>query len=54
VEPILAGLRLAGCVIGELDIAQPDLEDVFVQLTGSGAASADTANVVPLLNGSRQ
>jgi ABC-2 type transport system ATP-binding protein len=32
VEPVLARLRQAGCRIEELEIMQPDLEDVFVEL----------------------
>jgi ABC-2 type transport system ATP-binding protein len=32
VEPILAALRGAGCRVEALDLAKPDLEDVFVQI----------------------
>jgi ABC-2 type transport system ATP-binding protein len=32
VEPLLAQLREAGCRIEELELVQPDLEDVFVEL----------------------
>jgi ABC-2 type transport system ATP-binding protein len=32
VEPVLARLREAGCRIDELELMQPDLEDVFVEL----------------------
>jgi ABC-2 type transport system ATP-binding protein len=32
IEPVLARLREAGCRIDELEIMQPDLEDVFVEL----------------------
>jgi ABC-2 type transport system ATP-binding protein len=32
VEPVLARLREAGCRIEELELVQPDLEDVFVEL----------------------
>jgi ABC-2 type transport system ATP-binding protein len=32
IEPVLARLREAGCRIDELQIMQPDLEDVFVEL----------------------
>jgi len=32
IEPILATLRLAGCVIDELQLQQADLEDVFIQI----------------------
>lgn len=31
-EPTLARIREAGCIIQELELVQPDLEDVFVQL----------------------
>ncbi|MCX7893750.1 MAG: ABC transporter ATP-binding protein [Burkholderiales bacterium] len=36
VEPILAGLRGAGCRIEAIELAEPDLEDVFVRIM-SGA-----------------
>ncbi|HEY6865069.1 MAG TPA: ABC transporter ATP-binding protein [Burkholderiales bacterium] len=32
IEPVLAQLRAAGCRIEELELVQPDLEDVFVEL----------------------
>jgi ABC-2 type transport system ATP-binding protein len=32
VEPVLARLRESGCRIEELELVQPDLEDVFVEL----------------------
>jgi ABC-2 type transport system ATP-binding protein len=32
IEPILASLRLHGCVIEELQLQQADLEDVFLQI----------------------
>jgi len=32
IEPILASLRQAGCVIDELQLQQADLEDVFIQI----------------------
>jgi len=32
IEPILATLRLAGCVVEELQLQQADLEDVFIQI----------------------
>src|SRR4051812_23134476 len=32
IEPVLARLREAGCRIDELELMQPDLEDVFVEL----------------------
>lgn len=34
IEPILASLRQAGCVIDELHVEQADLEDVFIQIMG--------------------
>lgn len=34
IEPILANLREAGCVIEELHVEQADLEDVFIQIMG--------------------
>lgn len=45
VERILAGLREAGVTVQDLAITQPDLEDVFLQLTGQHAA--DTPEVHP-------
>jgi ABC-2 type transport system ATP-binding protein len=36
VEPILANLRNAGCVIEDLHLQQADLEDVFLQIMGGG------------------
>jgi ABC-2 type transport system ATP-binding protein len=36
VEPVLAALREAGCGIDELELVQPDLEDVFVELMRAG------------------
>ncbi len=43
IEPLLAGIRQAGCVIDDLRLTQTDLEDVFVGVmqgvdVGSGAA----------------
>lgn len=32
IEPILASLRIAGCVIDDLQLQQADLEDVFLQI----------------------
>jgi ABC-2 type transport system ATP-binding protein len=32
VEQILAGIRRAGCRIEEMELVQPDLEDVFVDV----------------------
>jgi ABC-2 type transport system ATP-binding protein len=32
IEPVLARLREGGCRIDEIELVQPDLEDVFVQL----------------------
>ncbi len=34
IEPILASLRQAGCVIDDLQLQQADLEDVFLQIMG--------------------
>lgn len=34
VEPILATLRIAGCVMEDLHLQQADLEDVFLQIMG--------------------
>jgi ABC-2 type transport system ATP-binding protein len=36
VEPILATLRTAGCVIEDLHLQQADLEDVFLQIMSGG------------------
>jgi len=38
VEPILAQLRTAGCCIESMEIAKPDLEDVFVRIMASDAS----------------
>jgi ABC-2 type transport system ATP-binding protein len=35
IEPTLARLREAGCRIEELELMQPDLEDVFVEIMRS-------------------
>ena len=40
VEPILAALRVAGCTVLELELIQPDLEDVFVEIMGQDTAVA--------------
>ena len=32
IEPVLAGLREGGCVLEDFQLAQTDLEDVFVRL----------------------
>jgi ABC-2 type transport system ATP-binding protein len=32
VEPVLAALRAAGCEIDEMELQQPDLEDVFLEI----------------------
>jgi len=37
VESILAELRLAGCVVQDLALIQPDLEDVFVEIMAQDA-----------------
>lgn len=39
VESILAGLRIAGCVVQDLALIQPDLEDVFVEIMSQDVAS---------------
>lgn len=39
VESILAALRVAGCTVLELELIQPDLEDVFVEIMGQGAVA---------------
>lgn len=36
VEPILAALRVVGCVIEDLQLQQADLEDVFLQIMEDG------------------
>lgn len=36
IEPILASLRHAGCIVDELQLQDADLEDVFIQIMGSG------------------
>ena len=36
VEKLLAELRAAGCVIEDMEVGKPDLEDVFVKLMQSG------------------
>jgi ABC-2 type transport system ATP-binding protein len=36
VEPILAALRMTGCVIEDLQLQQADLEDVFLQIMEDG------------------
>ena len=36
VEPVLAALRDAGCRIEELELLQPDLEDVFLEIMKRG------------------
>ena len=36
VEPILAALRTAGCVIEDMQLKQADLEDVFLQIMNGG------------------
>jgi ABC-2 type transport system ATP-binding protein len=38
VEPALAALRTSGCRVAELELVQPDLEDVFVQIMHGEAA----------------
>ena len=41
-EPLLAGLRVGGCVIEEMRLTQPDLEDVFLGVM-QGSAGKDAA-----------
>ena len=36
-EPVLAKVRDAGCLIEDMEIAKPDLEDVFVKIMNQGA-----------------
>lgn len=36
VEPLLRALREAGCTVDDLEIGKPDLEEVFIKLTGRG------------------
>jgi ABC-2 type transport system ATP-binding protein len=43
-EGVLARLREAGVGIVELELEQPDLEDVFLRLTGSGDSSEAAAH----------
>jgi ABC-2 type transport system ATP-binding protein len=42
VEPVLAALRTAACRVTEMELVQPDLEDVFVQIM-----HRDTAGALP-------
>ena len=39
IEPLLADIRLAGCVIDDLQLTQTDLEDVFVGVMQGAAVS---------------
>ena len=41
VEAVLAQLRVAGCRVTEMELVQPDLEDVFVQIMRGGAPAAE-------------
>ncbi|WP_374681171.1 ABC transporter ATP-binding protein [Accumulibacter sp.] len=41
-EPLLAGLRVGGCVMEEMRLTQPDLEDVFLGVM-QGSAGRDAA-----------
>ena len=43
VEPMLAALRQAGCIIEDLEVGHADLEDVFVQLMSEGRRDRLTA-----------
>jgi ABC-2 type transport system ATP-binding protein len=38
VEPMLAALRAAGCTLAHVEIVEPDLEDVFVQMMSGETA----------------
>jgi ABC-2 type transport system ATP-binding protein len=40
VEPALAALRASGCRVTEIELVQPDLEDVFVQIMHGDAREA--------------
>jgi ABC-2 type transport system ATP-binding protein len=40
VEPALAALRAAGCRVSEMELLQPDLEEVFVQIMRGPAPAA--------------
>jgi ABC-2 type transport system ATP-binding protein len=42
VEPRLAALRAAGCRIDEMEVAQPDLEEVFVEIMQRESAAEKT------------
>jgi ABC-2 type transport system ATP-binding protein len=45
IEPLLAEIRLAGCVIEDLQLTQTDLEDVFVSvMQGRGTGSSGDAS----------
>jgi ABC-2 type transport system ATP-binding protein len=39
VEPLLAKLRLAGCIIEDMELSHADLEDVFVKIMNRGASA---------------
>jgi len=41
VERMLAIFRMAGATIGELELVQPDLEEVFVQIMRDSASVPD-------------
>ncbi len=40
VENVLAELRATGCVVEDIEVGKPDLEEVFVRLMHSGEAAA--------------
>jgi ABC-2 type transport system ATP-binding protein len=42
-ENVLRELNVMGCNVQEMELLQPDLEDVFVKLTGAHAEDAGTA-----------
>jgi ABC-2 type transport system ATP-binding protein len=46
VEPALAALRVAGCRIAEMELMQPDLEEVFIQIMRAEAPPAPAAERV--------
>jgi ABC-2 type transport system ATP-binding protein len=40
VEQVMAALRLAGAAVHEMEVTQPDLEEIFVRIMGNVEASA--------------
>jgi len=51
IEPMLAALRAAGCVIDELEIGKPDLEHVFMRVMHGGAPAMPAAERPARLSG---